>query len=116
MVFNWQPDFIPLHVWDWPVLPVADERARSIARDNDLKNGSTSLSAVYSELGEDFEGEALPRMATDYGVEIDEMRSILLQSNLGNLTVQRQGTIPEGTEDDEQSTESQAQESEGVAQ
>ena len=109
-IFGWNPEFIPLHTWDWPVLPVADERARATARNIDLQNGSTTLSAVYSEIGHDFMGEELPRMAEDYGVTVEEMQTILLQKNFGNLQVTRQGgldneqqqTTPEETADAQQ--------------
>lgn len=74
---------LPPHTWDWPVLPVADERARAIARNIDLMNGSTYPSAVYSEQGKDFEDE-LPKMAADYGVDLEDMRFILLNKILGS--------------------------------
>ena len=47
--FVWQRSDPPPHVWDWPVLPVADEKARALARHTDLQNGIVSLSAVYPQ-------------------------------------------------------------------
>lgn len=86
MVYGWQGDRPP-HAWDWPVLPVADEKARSLARNVDLQNGSTTLSEVYSEQGKDFE-DALKVMTMDYFGDtspesISQMRAVLLNRNLG---------------------------------
>lgn len=92
--FVWSGD-TPPHEWDWPVLPVADEKARSFARNMDLTNGSTTLSAVYSEIGQDFEQDVLPQMTQNYFGNQDEssiqsMRAILLQKNLGSVVQQSQ--------------------------
>ena len=77
---------IPPHTWDWPVLPVADEKARALARGTDLENGSTTLSAVYAEQGKDFEDE-VQIMAADYGVTVEELRAVLLAKNLADFSV-----------------------------
>ena len=85
---------MPRHTWDWPELPVADEKARASANNMNLQNGSKTLSELYSEKGQDFEEDVLPKMAQDYGVSVDEMRQILLTRNLGGLTTQAQITPP----------------------
>ena len=82
-IYGWQGSPLDMpHSWDWPVLPVADERARASARNMDLQNGSTTLSAVYRENGKDFEEEVV-QMADDYGVSVEEMRATLLNRILG---------------------------------
>ena len=78
------------HTWDWPVLPVADERARASARNMSLSNGTTSLSAEYSADGKDFLGEELPKMAADYGLTVDEMKAVLRQKV---FNMQAQGAV-----------------------
>lgn len=75
--------------WDWPKHHVADIKAEAAANDTRLKNGSVSLSRLYSEAGEDFEDEVLV-MAADYGVSVDEMRQILLRQNFP-MAFQQQG-------------------------
>lgn len=77
-IFGWVtgPFPLPPHVWDWPALPKADIRTEAAARDTDLRNGTVSLSKVYSDDGRDFDDE-LPKLASDYGVSEDEMRQIL---------------------------------------
>lgn len=64
------------HQWDWPKHPVADVVSEASANDKRLKNGSTTLSRMYAEQGQDFEDD-LQVMARDYGVTTDEMREIL---------------------------------------
>lgn len=78
LVYGWNAngDDPPLHTWDYPQHPVADEVSAAQANDVKLKNGSLSLSALYSMNGEDYEDE-LTQMAEDYGVPEDEMRAIL---------------------------------------
>lgn len=73
---------LPEHIFDWPVLPVADEKARASANNMDLANGSKTLSEVYQERGKDFEGDELPKMTADYFGEVtdenkNKMREIL---------------------------------------
>ncbi len=89
-VYGWNASTTPSHSWDWPPLPVADEKARATANQMRLSNGSTTLSEVYSEEGRDFE-EQLVTMAADYGVAVDEMRAILLATNLGGAVRQTAG-------------------------
>lgn len=81
LTYGWNADVDnpPLHTWDYPQHPVADEVSSSQANDIKLKNGSLTLSALYSMHGEDFEDE-LSQMAEDYGVSEDEMRAILLNT------------------------------------
>ena len=82
-VFGWlggRPEAIgpyaKLHSWDWPKHPVADIGAEAEAHDKRLRTGSLSLRQLYSDNGEDFEDELIV-LAQDYGVEPDEMRTIL---------------------------------------
>ena len=79
---------LPDHIFDWPVLPVADEKARASANNMDLANGSKTLSEVYRERGLDFE-EELIKMTRDYFGEVtdetkSQMRAILRQKVFGN--------------------------------
>jgi len=73
--WNADPAEAPLHTWDFPKHPVADAVSESQANDINLRNGSLSLSQLYSENGQDFEDE-LSQEAEDYGVSEDEMRKI----------------------------------------
>lgn len=84
LVFGWvgDPSQPPSHSWDWPPLPVADEKAKAIANNTRLQNGTISPSAVYEEEGKDFDDE-IKRLAADYGVDEQKMRQILLEKNLG---------------------------------
>jgi hypothetical protein len=66
----------PPHAWDWGPHPPIDQLTDVQAKDSRLKDGLTSLSALYAEDGEDFE-DALEVMAKDYGKTTDEMRQIL---------------------------------------
>ena len=66
----------PAHTWDWPAHPVADEVSKATATEKRLKAGTTSLTKVYAEQGEDFD-DVLIEMAEDYGLSVDEMRSTL---------------------------------------
>lgn len=83
LVYGWNadPKQPPPHSWDWPRYPIGDAKAEAAATDTDLKNGRVSLSKVYAQDGKDFEDE-LVGMAKDYGVSVDEMRAILLKTNL----------------------------------
>lgn len=82
-VYGWNadPDSPPEHTWDWPKHPVADVTSEASANDTNLKNGSLSLSTLYSENGYDF-SEEIEKMAEDYGLTVPEMRRYLLQANL----------------------------------
>ena len=92
------------HSWDWPVLPVADEKAQAQADDINLRNGSLSLTEAFSKKGKDFE-EQVRIMARDYfGEPTDEnvmkVRQALFDKLLGtNSPVQEEASngeqIPE---------------------
>lgn len=69
------------HVWDWPKHQVADIKAESASTDTKLKNATTSLSAVYSDAGIDYEDE-LMKSATANGVTVDQQRMINMLVNL----------------------------------
>jgi hypothetical protein len=73
------PGQYPMHEFDWPAHPVADEKAKADANEKKLKTGQVTLTKMYSELGEDFD-DVLPEMAEDYGVTPEEMRKILLNA------------------------------------
>jgi len=90
-------DTLPAHTWDWPARPQIDEGKTANARKTNLQTGATSLRRVYAEDSYDFE-EELEAMAEDYGVTVDEMRTILLKQNLQKGV----GAGAEDTEDDEE--------------
>lgn len=69
----------PDHEWDWPKHPTADSVSEAQADDINLKNGSMPLSQLYASNGYDFETQ-VEAMANDYGVEVKEMRRILLHA------------------------------------
>ncbi|MCA9181536.1 MAG: hypothetical protein KDA51_08780, partial [Planctomycetales bacterium] len=70
---------MPAHTWDWPSHPVADEQAKADANATRLRTGQATLSTIFSEDGDDYEDE-VEVMASDYGVTVDEMKSILRNS------------------------------------
>lgn len=109
-VFGWlggNPNAISpagrLHLWDWPKHRAVDIQAEAKANDSQLRNGSVSLSKVYSERGEDYEDE-VERMAADYGVSVVEMRQILLKTIFAKATAEPPAA-PE-VPDDEQDNQS----------
>jgi capsid protein len=69
------------HIWDWPKHRVADVESEANANDKQLKNGTRSLSKVYTESGEDYEDEA-EKQATSNGVTIEQQKQINLLLNL----------------------------------
>jgi capsid protein len=77
------PDQYPLHEFDWPAHPVADEQAKASANETRLQTGAVTLTKLFTENGEDFD-DVLVEMAEDYGVGIDEMRAILRNSIFNN--------------------------------
>lgn len=104
LVYGWNadPKTPPMHGWDWPRYPIGDAKAEAMATDTDLKNGRISLSKVYAQDGKDFEDE-LVGMAKDYGVSVDEMRAILLRTNLaGAAPKQPASAAPGNTEADDE--------------
>ncbi len=82
LVYGWglEKD-VPNHTFDWPQHPVGDIKALAVARDTNLKNGVASPSSICAEDGIDWE-DHVAEMATDYGVSIEEMKSIVLAANL----------------------------------
>jgi len=64
------------HIWDWPKNDIGDVATEATANKDKLASGQTTLSAIYSADGRDFEDE-LVVMARDFGVSTDEMRTIL---------------------------------------
>ena len=95
LVYGFANRITPAHVWDWPVLPIADEKARANANATKLANGETTPSKVWSENGDDF-SEGIVQMADDYGVPVEEMKAIL-RDKIFN----RQQQQPEAPPDDE---------------
>lgn len=79
--YGWQGDENepPDHAWDWPKHPVADVVSEATANNIKLRNGSLTLTQLYSLDGEDFE-DHIAKMAVDYGVTVDEMRRTLLNA------------------------------------
>lgn len=65
------------HVWDWPKHRVADVKVEAEANETKLQSGQTFLHQLYSDAGYDFEDE-LSQAATTYGVDVDELRTRLL--------------------------------------
>jgi len=73
-------DALP-HVWDWPKHQVADIESEASANDKRLKNGTTSLTATYSDSGMDYEDE-LAKTAAANGVTVEQQRQINMLLNL----------------------------------
>jgi len=69
------------HLWDWPKHAVADVNTEATANDKQLKNGSKSLSALYSDAGKDYEDEVV-KQAQSNGVTPDQQRQINMLANL----------------------------------
>jgi capsid protein len=116
--YGWATDPLspPPHSFSWPKHPVADVATDAKATDAQLKNGTTSPSAVYSAAGLDFDDEII-RLATDYGITPEEMRQRLLDINLpvapapappgdetADETAEEEGSPPA---DDEESADTQ---------
>jgi len=88
MYYGWlggDPDILSpaakAHLWDWPKHAVADIKTEASANDTQLKNGSKSLSALYSEAGKDYEDEVV-KQAQSNGVTPDQQRQINMLANL----------------------------------
>ena len=92
--WNANAEEVPDHAWDWPKHPVADIVSEATANNTKLRNGSLSLSHLYSLDGEDFE-DHVAAMANDYGVSVDEMRRMLLNANLNAQNQQASQTQAE---------------------
>ena len=97
LVYGWaaEPGELPDHGWDWPKHPVGDIRAVANANDIRLKNGSLSPSKAASDEGVDFEDHVVA-MARDYGVTPEEMRAIILRTNLSGAAPKAPAAVPVG--------------------
>lgn len=88
MAYGWlggDPDAVSSaaksHAWDWPKHQVADIKSEAAANDTNLKNGSVSLSSLYSLAGKDYEDD-LVKQAESNGVTVDQQRQINMLLNL----------------------------------
>ena len=81
-VYGWNVDRAPApaHEWSWPGRPKIDPEKTANARKIDLSTGSIAPSDVAAEDGDDFE-DRIDRLASDYGITVEEMRAKLLESN-----------------------------------
>jgi hypothetical protein len=70
---------IPMHGWDWPEHPVADETAKATANEKRVKTGQATLSEIYSESGRDFE-DAIIQMTVDFGMPEADIRKAIFIS------------------------------------
>jgi len=79
--YGWNADIEnpPDHAWDWPKHPVPDVRGEAGANEVKLKTGQTTLHAIYTEAGLDWEDE-VQQMAEDFGVSVEDIRRRLLDS------------------------------------
>ena len=84
----------PDHTWDWPQYPVADTVSQAEARKINLSTGVASPSSVAAEDGIDWV-DHVAKMATDYGVSVEEMQKIVLQANFPSMQGQAQAPRPE---------------------
>lgn len=86
------------HLWDWPKHRVADVESEANANDKQLKNGTKSLSAIYTEAGEDYEDEC-EKMAASNGITLEQQKQINLLLNLPQhvlpVVAQLLGLMPE---------------------
>jgi capsid protein len=80
------------HIWDWPKHAVADVKTEASANDQQLKNGSKSLSALYSDAGKDYEDEVV-KQAQSNGVTPDQQRQINMLANLPQHIIPVVGAI-----------------------
>lgn len=69
------------HLWDWPKHRVADVESEAKANDKQLKNGSKSLTSLYSECGEDYE-DAVIMQASANGITPEQQKQINLLLNI----------------------------------
>ena len=71
--FNSPAGSIPAHTWDWPQHPVADVRAKAIADNFALRNGSITIPQLFADQGYDAEEQA--QAAADYfGIPIEQYK------------------------------------------
>lgn len=69
------------HLWDWPKHRVADVKTEADANDTQLKNGTKSLAALYTEAGQDYEDECAAQAAAN-AVTLPQQKLINLLVNL----------------------------------
>lgn len=102
LAYGWaaDPEAPPDLQWNWPEFPIIDQHSHAIATETKLRSGQTTLTAVCSEAGIDFE-EHVTQMAADYGVPVDRMREILLTAIFqnGNPQAGKPPYKPEGKPD-----------------
>lgn len=86
------------HLWDWPKHRVADVESEANANDTQLKNGTKSLAAIYTEAGEDYEDEC-EKMSAANGITVEQQKQINLLLNLPQhvlpVVTQILGLVPE---------------------
>lgn len=106
--FGWlggQPDsvstFAREHSWDWPKNRTADQKSEAIANDTNLRNGSLTLSDLYSHNGEDFE-DALVVLANNYFGPDDPSGVERMREVLRIAIFQAQQPMPANVPDDEE--------------
>jgi len=104
------------HLWDWPKHRVADVDTEASANDRQLKNGSKSLTGIYSEAGQDYEDE-IEKQAASNGITPDQQRQVNFLLNLpqhvipiaaailGMPTGQSQSTPPNKATEDQDNGE-----------
>lgn len=93
-MLDWDADEPPEHTWDWARNPVADMAAEVRTDAERIRTGQAAPSDIAHENGYSFE-EMLRRYAKDYGVSVDEVRSILMQSTIAPKSG---GTLGGGSE------------------
>lgn len=69
------------HIWDWPKHRVADIKTEADAIDTQLKNGTLSIAAAYTAMGQDYE-DAVIQQASANGVSVEQQKQINLICNL----------------------------------
>lgn len=69
------------HLWDWPKHRAADVESDANANDKQLKNGSKSLSVLYTEAGQDYADE-VEKQAESNGITVEQQKQINLLLNL----------------------------------
>lgn len=88
VVFGWlggDPNTIndsaKAHTWDWPKHQVADIKSEATANQTKLLTGQTSLPAIYSDSGKDYEDEVLSE-ATTNGITVEQQKQINVLRNV----------------------------------
>ena len=88
LVFGWLggdplaiSDGAKAHTWDWPKHQAADIKSEALANQTRLQSGQTSLPAIYSDAGKDYEDEGLSE-ATANGITPEQQKKINLLRNV----------------------------------